>query len=77
LEVNRKWNNISHQVLELFSKSSAVYFEGINIKSPFTVMAEVMLKNKLNEQGYLITLVGKRSSISLLVRKKIEKKDYY
>jgi len=75
--VNRKWNNISHQVLELFSKSSAVYFEGINIKSPFTVMAEVMLKNKLNEQGYLITLVGKRSSISLLVRKKIEKKDYY
>lgn len=77
MEVNRKWNNISHQVLELFSKSSAVYFEGINIKSPFTVMAEVMLKNKLNEQGYLITLVGKRSSISLLVRKKIEKKDYY
>lgn len=40
-------------------------------------MTEVMLKNKLNEQGYLITLVGKRSSISLLVRKKIEKKDYY
>lgn len=75
--MNRKWNNISHQVLELFSKSSAVYFEGINIKSPFTVMTEVMLKNKLNEQGYLITLVGKRSSISLLVRKKIEKKDYY
>ena len=77
LEVVRKWNSLSHQVVELFSKSSAVYFEKIGIKSPFTVLMEVKLKSKLHEQGYLVTFVGKRCSVSLLVRKKLEKKDYY
>jgi hypothetical protein len=77
MEVIRKSNGISHQALELFNKSSAVYFENINIKAPFTIIMEVKLKARLHELSYLITLVNKKSSLSLMIRRKTEKKDFY
>lgn len=76
LETVRRWNRQSHQVLELFGKCSAVYFESIGVKVPYTIMMEVKLKGKLHEPGYLVTLNSKRTSISILIRKKLEKKDY-
>jgi hypothetical protein len=77
LEIISKYNGDSHQALELFSKSSAIYFENISVKAPFTIIMEVKLKPRLHELSYLITLVNKKSSLTLMIKKKAHRKDFY
>lgn len=77
LELARSNNNLSHTVLEFSSRSSAVQLQQISTKPPYTLLMEVRVRPLANELSYIATLIGKKQTIALALKKRVDKQDKY